>query len=90
MNEENVNSSWELDSNYSFKNNDKSLWKEPIEGFYALQNLIKDNLQYITGKALVKNEECQVCDTGMLEKLKSLEKENANLKIQIASFKTQY
>lgn len=43
--------------------------------FENLESVIQDNLQYITGKPLVKNQETQIIDTEMIQKVKDLEHE---------------
>ena len=53
--------------------------KEPISGFYTLQNLIQENLFFITGKPLVKNQETQSFDIEALARIKALEREIKDL-----------
>mmetsp|Transcript_27823 Transcript_27823/g.24618 ORF Transcript_27823/g.24618 Transcript_27823/m.24618 type:complete len:83 (+) Transcript_27823:703-951(+) len=46
--------------------------KEPIEGFFHLEELIQKNLALITGKPLVQSQGTQAYDTGLLGRVKAL------------------
>ncbi|CAI2386372.1 unnamed protein product [Moneuplotes crassus] len=60
--------------------------KAPLNDFISLKNIIQENLTFITGKPLVKNQSTQAVDTHLLDKIDELEGIIGDLHLEINEF----